>query len=44
MDQIWDANVSEAVKEVQREKLRAAELECGNFEKSIAQFKNLRMN
>lgn len=43
MDRNWEAKVSEAVKETEREKLRAAELEAGNFEKSIAQFEKLRI-
>ena len=43
MDRNWEAKVSEAVKETEREKLRAAELEAGNFEKSIAQCEKLRI-
>lgn len=43
MDESWEAKVSEAVKEMEREKLRAAELEGGNFEQSIAQFEKLKI-
>ncbi|KAF2807522.1 uncharacterized protein BDZ99DRAFT_393066, partial [Mytilinidion resinicola] len=44
MDKSWEAKVSEAVKETEREKLRAAELEGGNFAKSsIAQFEMLKI-
>jgi valyl-tRNA synthetase len=43
MDEAWELKVSEAVKEAEREKLRAAELESSNFEKSIAQFEQLKL-
>jgi valyl-tRNA synthetase len=42
MDASWEAKVSEAVKDTEQEKLRAAELEADNFEKSIAQFEKLK--
>ncbi|KAH7123561.1 valyl-tRNA synthetase-like protein [Dendryphion nanum] len=43
MDAGWEAKVSEAVKETEREKLKAAELEGGNWEKSIEQFERLKI-
>ena len=43
MDESWEAKVSDAVKETERERLRAAELEGGSFEKSIAQFEKLKI-
>jgi len=43
MDKTWEAKVSEVIKETEQEKLRAAELECVNFEKSIAQFEKLHI-
>lgn len=43
MDEAWEAKVSEAVKEVEREKLRAAEVEGRNWEKSIEQFERLKL-
>ncbi|KAF2869575.1 valyl-tRNA synthetase [Massariosphaeria phaeospora] len=43
MDEEWEEKVSEAVKEMERERLRAAELERGNFEKSIEQFLGLKI-
>jgi valyl-tRNA synthetase len=44
MDASWESKVSEAVKVAEREKLRAAELEGCNFEKSIAQFETLKIH
>jgi valyl-tRNA synthetase len=43
MDEDWEKKVSEAVKEVEREKLRAAEVEGRNWERSIEQFEGLRI-
>ncbi|KAF2008698.1 valyl-tRNA synthetase [Aaosphaeria arxii CBS 175.79] len=43
MDPSWEAKASELVKDAELEKLRAAELESGNFEKTIAQFEKMKM-
>ncbi|RMZ67579.1 hypothetical protein GMOD_00001526 [Pyrenophora seminiperda CCB06] len=43
MDESWELKVSEAVKEAERDKLRAAELDSSNIEKSIAQFEELKI-
>lgn len=43
MDDAWEEKVSEGVKEMEKEKLRAAELEGRNWEKSIAQFESLKI-
>lgn len=39
----FETKVSEAVKEMEREKLKAAETECRNWEMSINQFERLRL-
>jgi valyl-tRNA synthetase len=39
----WEAKVSEAVKEMEREKLRGAELEGRNWQKSLEQFERLKL-
>lgn len=44
MDGEWEAKVSEAVKETEREKLKAAEVEGKNWEASISQFEKLRIS
>jgi valyl-tRNA synthetase len=43
MDKEWEEKVSEAVKEVEREKLKAAEIEARNWEASIQQFERLKL-
>jgi valyl-tRNA synthetase len=43
MDDAWEEKVSEGVKEMEREKLRAAEVEGRNWEKSIEQFERLKI-
>ncbi|KAF2850797.1 valyl-tRNA synthetase-like protein [Plenodomus tracheiphilus IPT5] len=43
MDKEWEEKVSDAVKEVEREKLKAAELEAKNWEASIEQFQSLKL-
>lgn len=43
MDKEWHEKVSDAVKEQEREKLKAAELEARNWEASIEQFQGLKL-
>lgn len=43
MDNDWEEKVSDVVKEQEREKLRAAELEAKNWEASIEQFQTLKL-
>ncbi|KAI8940143.1 hypothetical protein NX059_003856 [Plenodomus lindquistii] len=43
MDAEWEEKVSDVVKEFEREKLKAAELEAKNWEASIAQFQSLKL-
>jgi valyl-tRNA synthetase len=43
MDDEWEAKVSDAVKEQEREKLRTAELEAKNWEASIGQFEKMKI-
>lgn len=43
MDEEWEKKVSEAVKEGERERLRAAEVEGRNWERSIEQFERLKL-
>jgi valyl-tRNA synthetase len=43
MDGEWEEKVSSAVKEMEREKLRAAEVEARNWEASIGQFERLKI-
>lgn len=43
MDEEWEAKVSEAVKEQEREKLKWAELEGTNWQKSLEQFERLKI-
>jgi valyl-tRNA synthetase len=43
MDEEWEQKVSEAVKETEREKLKAAEIEARNYAASIEQFERLKL-
>jgi valyl-tRNA synthetase len=43
MDADWEEKVSEVVKDQEKEKLRAAELEAKNWEASIEQFQRLKL-
>lgn len=43
MDNDWEEKVSDVVKEQEREKLKAAELEAKNWEASIAQFEKMKI-
>lgn len=43
MDSEWEAKVSEAVKETEKEKLKAAEVEGRNWEASIQQFSRMKI-
>jgi len=43
MDKEWEEKVSDVVKELESEKLRAAELEAKNWQASIEQFQSLKL-
>jgi valyl-tRNA synthetase len=43
MDDEWEQKVSEGVKEMERERLKAAEVEGRNWEKSLEQFEKLKL-
>jgi valyl-tRNA synthetase len=43
MDADWEAKVSDAVREQEKEKLKAAETESRNWEASIEQFEKLKL-
>jgi valyl-tRNA synthetase len=43
MDEKWEEKASEAVKEMEREKLKAAEVEGRNWQASIEQFMALKI-
>jgi valyl-tRNA synthetase len=43
MDEEWEKKVSESVKETEREKLKAAEVEAQNWQASIEQFERLKI-
>lgn len=43
MDAEWEEKVSEAVKEQEREKLKAAEVEGRNLQRSLEQFERLKL-
>lgn len=43
MDKEWEDKVSEAVKEQERERLAAAEVEGRNLQRSLEQFEKLRI-
>lgn len=43
MDKEWEEKVSGAVKEMEREKLKAAEVEARNWQASIEQFEKLKL-
>jgi len=43
MDEDWTNQVSEVVKEQEREKLRAAQLDGSNWQKSLEQFERLKL-
>ncbi|KAJ4287390.1 hypothetical protein N0V90_012789 [Kalmusia sp. IMI 367209] len=44
MDNDWEEKVSEVVKETEREKLKAAEVEGANWQKSLEQFEKLKLD
>ena len=44
MDNDWEEKVSEVVKEAEREKLKAAEVDGANWQKSLEQFEKLKLD